>query len=561
MPAKLSRTIADRDTAVGQQRNKPAGSGKAQPDAAAVVGVYLDRVITPTLRELIRAWNTGTVSIRYEDTLIGTRRYLNLHAGDGIVLTIADDSVNEEVDITITANASDIVYGSDTNVRVGLGAGGAFTTAVTNVAVGVAALSSVTSSFNNVAIGAYALQLCDARSNVAVGPIALQLSTSGFYNIAIGENTLANLTNAAQSVAIGVRSQQFGNAGGNVSLGYEALRGSYAGSVLSSGTYNTAVGDSALSVVSTAEGNTALGRNTGAAVSSGSFNTFVGHQACPITTTGTYNVVIGAYVSGTATAATLPSAGLGGHVVIAAHTTGEATGDQIVVVTPGSVFIGADRPGNWLTSTAVECVAIGASAMNSLTSGGQNTVIGAFCGTSLTTGAANILIGNTTHVADTPAVGTNDYLSIGGLLLGDMSLGKAWITTGHNNASPPTGTTAQPLSSSGTYTPTLTNATNVSASTAYQCQWTRTGNCVSVTGKVAVDPTTTLLQTQLGISLPIASNLGAAEDCAGAACCPTISSQSAAILGDAANDRATMEWICIDVTNQPMYFSFMYEVL
>lgn len=113
---------------------------------------------------------------------------------------------------------------------------------------------------------------------------------------------------------------------------------------------------------------------------------------------------------------------------------------------------------------------------------------------------------------------------------------------------------------SGTYTPTLTNVANVAASTAYECQYLRVANMVHVTGKVDVDPTTTATLTQLGISLPVASNLGAAEDLAGAGWFPGIG-QGAALLGDATNNRAELNYICGDVTNQSAYFSFSYAVI
>lgn len=114
---------------------------------------------------------------------------------------------------------------------------------------------------------------------------------------------------------------------------------------------------------------------------------------------------------------------------------------------------------------------------------------------------------------------------------------------------------------SGTYTPTLTNVANLDASTAYACQYMRVGNTVTVSGKVDVDPTLTATSTQLGISLPIASALTVEEQCGGTANAKAIGGQSAAILADAANDRAQMEWIATDVTNQSMYFSFTYQIL
>lgn len=114
---------------------------------------------------------------------------------------------------------------------------------------------------------------------------------------------------------------------------------------------------------------------------------------------------------------------------------------------------------------------------------------------------------------------------------------------------------------SGTYTPTLTNVANLDGSTAFQCQYTRVGDVVTVSGKVTVDPTTTLTSTQLGISLPIASNLGAQEDCAGASFCPTISGEGAAILGDSANNRAEVRFQATNTTSYDLFFTFVYEVI
>lgn len=114
--------------------------------------------------------------------------------------------------------------------------------------------------------------------------------------------------------------------------------------------------------------------------------------------------------------------------------------------------------------------------------------------------------------------------------------------------------------SSGTYTPTITNVTNVAANTPKLCQYVRVGDVVTVSGRVDVDPTAAV-STQLGISLPIASNFGSDLDCAGTAAAPGIAGQCAAIMGDGANDRAQMQWIAVDVTNQPWYFTFTYRII
>ena len=114
---------------------------------------------------------------------------------------------------------------------------------------------------------------------------------------------------------------------------------------------------------------------------------------------------------------------------------------------------------------------------------------------------------------------------------------------------------------SGTYTPTLTNVANLDGSTAFECQYLRIGNTVVVGFKVSVNPTLTATVTQLGISLPVASNFGAQEDCAGSAFASGIMGQGAAILGDATNNRAQLEFVSADLTDQPMYGTFVYQVI
>lgn len=113
----------------------------------------------------------------------------------------------------------------------------------------------------------------------------------------------------------------------------------------------------------------------------------------------------------------------------------------------------------------------------------------------------------------------------------------------------------------GVYTPTLTNVANVAASTAYECQYMRIGTVVTVSGKVDIDVTLTATATQLGLSLPIASNLGAAEDCSGVAFAPAIAGLGAAIYGDTTNDVAQIEYISTDIANRSMYFVFSYAVI
>ncbi len=110
------------------------------------------------------------------------------------------------------------------------------------------------------------------------------------------------------------------------------------------------------------------------------------------------------------------------------------------------------------------------------------------------------------------------------------------------------------------YTPTLTNVTNLDASTAYQCQYMRVGSVVTVSGKVDVDPTAAGA-ARLGISLPIASDFGAEEDCGGVAFAPGLAGEGCAISADNINNRADMRWIAVDTTNAPRFFTFTYRII
>lgn len=131
----------------------------------------------------------------------------------------------------------------------------------------------------------------------------------------------------------------------------------------------------------------------------------------------------------------------------------------------------------------------------------------------------------------------------------------------HNNAGAVTGTTNQYVGS-GTYTPTLTNVLSINASTAYKCQWMRVGNVVTVSGRVDMTPNGPTMASgiQLGISLPIASNFSASEDCGGAIGIAQDTSWAMSVRGDATNDRAEIAGVPNSSNNRAYYFTFTYEV-
>lgn len=114
----------------------------------------------------------------------------------------------------------------------------------------------------------------------------------------------------------------------------------------------------------------------------------------------------------------------------------------------------------------------------------------------------------------------------------------------------------------GVYTPTRSAEANLDANvTMTEAQYLRVGNTVTVSGRFTADPTTTLTATSFEITLPVASNIGAAEDVAGVAFCGAIASQGAEIIGVAANDTAKVQWVATDATSQTWSYTFTYQVI
>lgn len=133
----------------------------------------------------------------------------------------------------------------------------------------------------------------------------------------------------------------------------------------------------------------------------------------------------------------------------------------------------------------------------------------------------------------------------------------AFLTSGTNIIN---GTTLNLLGP--TYTPTITKVTNVSSSVAAQCQYSRVGNTVTVSGMVQIDPTSASVATEIGISLPIASNFTLFTHCSGSAAAKGSVSLSGAILADTTNDRASLQFInTTDTGNNFWHFHFSYTVL
>lgn len=176
-------------------------------------------------------------------------------------------------------------------------------------------------------------------------------------------------------------------------------------------------------------------------------------------------------------------------------------------------------------------------------------------GTDATTPVVGAFEFNSARLAFTPSSSnryrvalTNDAApSNGQLPIGDgtkftnatpaSSDGSVTITTGAGSLDfKVAGASAFPVAS---YTPTLTNTANITGSTTYTTYYQRIGNKVEVWGKLDLDPVAATTETEIGISLPVASSFANDMSLSGTGACGGNNS-TAGIEADVSNSRAKL---------------------
>jgi hypothetical protein len=114
--------------------------------------------------------------------------------------------------------------------------------------------------------------------------------------------------------------------------------------------------------------------------------------------------------------------------------------------------------------------------------------------------------------------------------------------------------------SSGTYTPTVTTVTNVSGSpTVSVCQYQRVGNVVTVSGRIQITATAGSTNTELQLTLPIASDFADSGEAGGTAS-GWDTSTSCAIFADTSSDIVTLKFVAPNTSAQYYSFHFTYKV-
>lgn len=114
---------------------------------------------------------------------------------------------------------------------------------------------------------------------------------------------------------------------------------------------------------------------------------------------------------------------------------------------------------------------------------------------------------------------------------------------------------------SGTYTATLTNGSNVAASSFAAAKYFRVGNLVTVVMRLNVDPTSSAALTEISVSLPVASNFTGVGDCIGGGGHAETISMRYYIDSDVSNDRCVIHFTPSYNSNDAIFPMFSYEVM
>ena len=154
--------------------------------------------------------------------------------------------------------------------------------------------------------------------------------------------------------------------------------------------------------------------------------------------------------------------------------------------------------------------------------------------------------------------GLNQVVIGSGLTFSGNTLA-ATITNGATGSTGATGSAGS--GSGGTYSPTLTNIANITSSTPDVLTYINVGPVVTVAGSVELN-VTAAATTQLGVSLPVASNFGASAN-AGGVGANMNGGVNIGISADATNDRVDLKFTSTPagVGTQSLTFMFQYLVI
>lgn len=353
-----------------------------------------------------------------------------------------------------------------------------------------------------------------ATNNMLVAGTQYATTMAGSFSTGYGSNVLASLTSGQYNTAIGFQAMGALTTGGiNTGIGANALQHQ------TTGISNTAVGVNSLLTSTTGFQNSAVGGGAMENLTTGQENSCIGYDCGLNATTAIRNVWLGWNAK----------SGTDGMQNVVA---GYASGVSLTAGNQNNVFIGAFSGNNVSQrGNALNTVAIGAS--------------------SFTTADNQVVLGNSSMTQN---------IFWGALMPNNLPGTSGQILTSQGSGTSPIWSDGPLTLASGTYTPTLSNTTNVTSSTPIVCHYTRVGDQVTVTGSAGV-VTTLAVTTVLGISLPIASELAVTTDLAGVGQASSAIAANAYVEANTTTNIAELKFTGLSVGGSgTIFFTFTYSV-
>jgi len=234
--------------------------------------------------------------------------------------------------------------------------------------------------------GADVITASAGTSNVRVGVNAgNSIASGGQYNVVVGDEAGTALTTGDNNVAIGYKALKTEDAHGtNVAVGTEALETLNVGAE----GYNVAIGHKSSEAETTGKENTMVGAFAGGLGTLAGRSVGVGYSALyrqnPSSSTDTYNIAIGYNTGSNVTTGTLNTL-VGGLAGDALNTGGSCTAIGHEALTTSQDGAGA--------------VAVGYRSLFDMTSGARNVGLGEQAGRGITTGNDNLAMGQQSFYA------------------------------------------------------------------------------------------------------------------------------------------------------------------
>ena len=173
-------------------------------------------------------------------------------------------------------------------------------------------------------------------------------------------------------------------------------------------------------------------------------------------------------------------------------------------------------------------------------------------------GVADLVIATRAATTDTAPIERLRITGAGAVTI-PGTLGVTGLITATNaGIAVPTG--AAGTCHSGTYTPTLTNGTNIASSSPQVMQFMRVGNTVTVGGYINIDTTATGASS-LRMSLPVASNFTSSVDAGGVGSRPsTAANDSWNMYANSATDDIQIDGYSTTTAAENLFITLVYQV-